>query len=132
MTGQEARLEANHNGGGVHGPAFKPLQTWEGLRKKAKVSNRTREIWPSGIMGGFGNRQPWWGCESVLQSKEQERKPPTYSRARPISIPIPPVRFDERGRETERCRMAQATAPFLDSTCTPRARVTSGGRSHPE
>src|SRR6266404_6318551 len=29
---------------GVHRPAFKPLQTWEGLRKKAKVSNRTREI----------------------------------------------------------------------------------------
>jgi hypothetical protein len=51
--GQEARLEANQNGGGVHGPAFKPLQTWEGLRKKAKVSNRTREIWPSGIIGGL-------------------------------------------------------------------------------
>jgi hypothetical protein len=28
----------------------------------------------------------------------------------------PHVRFDERGRETGRCRMAQATAPFLDST----------------
>ena len=28
----------------------------------------------------------------------------------------PHVRFDERGRETERCRMAQATAPVLDST----------------
>jgi hypothetical protein len=28
----------------------------------------------------------------------------------------PPVRFDERGRETERGRMAPATAPFLDST----------------
>ena len=27
----------------------------------------------------------------------------------------PHVRFDERGRETERCRMAQATAPFLES-----------------
>jgi hypothetical protein len=27
------------------------------------------------------------------------------------------VRFDERGEETERCRMAQATAPLLDSTC---------------
>jgi hypothetical protein len=27
------------------------------------------------------------------------------------------VRFDERGWETERCRMAQATAPILDSTC---------------
>src|SRR5258705_7343928 len=36
MTGQEARLEANRNGGGVHGPAFKPLQTWEGLRKKSQ------------------------------------------------------------------------------------------------
>src|SRR5713101_6604769 len=30
------------------------------------------------------------------------------------------VRFDERGRETGRCRMAQATAPFLDSTRKPR------------
>jgi hypothetical protein len=35
----------------------------------------------------------------------------------------PHVRFDERGWETERCRMAQATAPILDSTYTPR---TSG------
>ena len=26
------------------------------------------------------------------------------------------VRFDERGWETERCRMAQPTAPILDST----------------
>ena len=26
--------------------------TWEGPRMKAKVSNRTREIWPSGIIGG--------------------------------------------------------------------------------
>ncbi len=28
----------------------------------------------------------------------------------------PHVRFDERGRETGRCRTAQVTAPFLDST----------------
>src|SRR5580693_8159305 len=28
----------------------------------------------------------------------------------------PHVRFDERGGETGRCRMAQVTAPFLDST----------------
>jgi RNA-directed DNA polymerase len=28
----------------------------------------------------------------------------------------PHVRFDERGRETGRCQLAQATAPFLDST----------------
>jgi hypothetical protein len=31
----------------------------------------------------------------------------------------PHVRFDERGRETGRCRTAQATAPFLDSTKRP-------------
>src|SRR3979490_3528001 len=31
------------------------------------------------------------------------------------------VRFDERGWETERCRMAQATAPLLDSTPLVRA-----------
>jgi len=36
------------------------------------------------------------------------------------------VRFDERGGETERCRMAQATAPLLDSTCAPTARVAIG------
>ena len=45
------------------------------------------------------------------------------SMVKPIGKPDagnPPVRFDERGRETERCRMAQATAPFLDSTA-PRA-----------
>jgi hypothetical protein len=40
------------------------------------------------------------------------------------------VRFDERGWETERCRMAQATAPILDSTdadmgITPRPSVSS-------
>lgn len=31
------------------------------------------------------------------------------------------VRFDERGWETERCRMAQATAPLFDSTISDRA-----------
>ena len=34
-----------------------------------------------------------------------------------LSYPTNPhVRFDERGRETECCRMAQATAPVPDST----------------
>jgi hypothetical protein len=28
----------------------------------------------------------------------------------------PRVRFDERGWETERCRMVQTTAPIFDST----------------
>jgi len=38
----------------------------------------------------------------------------------------PHVRFDERGRETERLPKAQATAPFLDSTAVgsePRGRT---------
>jgi len=43
------------------------------------------------------------------------------------------VRFDERGWETERCRMAQATAPILDSTKTDLNRcplsVAHGGQS---
>ena len=42
----------------------------------------------------------------------------------------PHVRFDERGRETERLPQAQATAPFLDSTAVEpkgRDRVAKGG-----
>ena len=38
---------------------------------------------------------------------------------KPVGEPYagnPHVRFDERGWETERCHMAQATAPILDST----------------
>src|SRR3954464_382952 len=46
--------------------------------------------------------------------------PPAVCReVKPVGKPDagnPHVRFDERGRETERCRMAQATAPVLDST----------------
>ncbi len=38
----------------------------------------------------------------------------------------PHVRFDERGGETGRCRMAQATAPLLDSTSS--TLVCSGER----
>jgi hypothetical protein len=48
----------------------------------------------------------------------------------------PHVRFDERGWETERCRMAQATAPILDSTypavsrCPQSRRVLEGKRTN--
>src|SRR4029077_13486931 len=41
----------------------------------------------------------------------------SVTRVQTCALPIyPHVRFDERGWETERCRMAQATAPILDST----------------
>src|SRR5467141_810219 len=47
----------------------------------------------------------------------------------------PHVRFDERGWETERCRMAQATAPILDSTaasirCGAKVRTRSERSGH--
>ena len=51
----------------------------------------------------------------------------------------PHVRFDERGWETERCRMAQATALILDSTTgsfaaahktPPGIGATGGSRNH--
>ena len=44
---------------------------------------------------------------------------PVCPTVKPVGEPdalIGHVRFDERGWETERCRMAQATAPILDST----------------
>jgi len=52
---------------------FNFLLTWEGSWKKAKVSNRTWETRPSGIIGGRGKRSHGGNCEPVLQSKEQER-----------------------------------------------------------
>jgi hypothetical protein len=42
------------------------------------------------------------------------------------------VRFDERGWETERCRMAQATAPILDSTLSDMADLAEDVRSSGE
>jgi hypothetical protein len=44
---------------------------------------------------------------------------------KPVGEPYagnPHVRFDEQGWETERCRMAQATAPILDSTIAAQSR----------
>jgi hypothetical protein len=45
--------------------------------------------------------------------------PDVYLAVKPVGEPYavaPHVRFDERGWETGRCRLAQATAPILDST----------------
>src|SRR5262249_47625211 len=57
---------------------------------------------------------------SVCASRTPARNCPVVCLAmKPVGEPDAgdrPVRFDERGWETERCRMAQATAPILDST----------------
>jgi hypothetical protein len=52
--------------------------------------------------------------------------PDVYLAVKPVGEPYavaPHVRFDERGWETGRCRMAQATAPILDSTLSEGAPV---------
>ncbi len=56
---------------------------------------------------------------------------PVCLTVKPVGEPdalIGHVRFDERGWETERCRMAQATAPILDSTGIDQARCLLSGR----
>jgi len=46
------------SGRGVHESAFKlSLGLWEGSRRKGQGQNRTREIRPSGIVGG--PMEPW-------------------------------------------------------------------------
>jgi len=40
--------------------------------RHAKVSNRTREIWPSGIIGGLRETRPWWNCAPTSQSEERD------------------------------------------------------------
>jgi group II intron maturase len=57
----------------------------------------------------------WACCAFVAGAKG----PDVCLTMKPVGKPDagnPHVRFDERGGETERCRMAQATAPLLDST----------------
>ena len=58
-------------------------------------------------------------------SAHRTRRAAVCRAVKPVGKPDagnPHVRFDERGRETERCRMAQATAPVLDSTTDDTAR----------
>src|SRR5438045_3767571 len=71
-------------------------------------------------MKGRGTRR--FSCNVVYGEREVlrlERLPWSLAPcASPVGEPYagnPHVRFDERGCETCRCRMAQATAPILDS-----------------
>jgi len=67
----------------------------------------------------------------VLHRTRLQPFPSVCSSVKPIGKPDAgnrPVRFDERGQETERCRMAQATAPLFDSTKKSAMRRDQGGR----
>src|SRR5271166_5018629 len=74
---------------------------------------------------GDGNvRSGWKNARGAGRTKEWSNNARQKWRDAPLTnkAPYKPdagkphVRFDERGWETERCRMAQATAPILDST----------------
>src|SRR5665811_160536 len=64
--------------------------------------------------GGAGRTKEWNAKDDAKWRDAPLTKKAPY---KPDAL-IGHVRFDERGWETERCRMAQATAPILDSTKT--------------
>lgn len=55
-------------------------------------------------------------CQATHHAAKGCRREPAMKSVGKLDAGNPHVPFDERGRETGRCRMAQATAPFLDST----------------
>src|SRR5215469_13033232 len=48
-------------------------------QRKAKTSNRTSEIRPSGMIGGPRKTWPGRNCEPISQPKGRDWKPSTYS-----------------------------------------------------
>jgi hypothetical protein len=83
--------------------------------------------------GGFGKRKPWWDCEPVLQSKEQERKPLIHRGTRPISIPVrwviaadvgQPVRGEEPFVQWKRQRSCDGTSRMMREYGTSEVRYT--------
>src|SRR3954469_22637472 len=72
--------------------------------------------------GEDGRRSVLLGASArarCFRSTHRTRRAAVCRAVKPVGKPDagnPHVRFDERGRETGCCRMAQATAPVLDST----------------
>ena len=58
--------------------------------------------------------ETWHGRDGVTLANERARQRGTQTSTYTGAPVLDPT--DERGWETERCRMAQATAPILDST----------------
>ncbi len=94
------------------GSRLKPLTILGRPRLTGQPSSRTGENPPYGMRGGIEETSA--SCEA----RSAPRSYPTGGESQQwLSYPTNPhVRFDERGRETGCCRMAQATAPVLDST----------------
>ena len=79
------------------------------LARRHKMQNRgTRRFSATGIYGELGVVSLWKhhpNARAESLAMKSVGKPDAGN---------PHVRFDERGGETGRCRMAQATAPFLE------------------
>src|SRR3954467_13576262 len=81
-----------------------PAQAAQGARARRKAVLRRSGL-RSVRRAAPSTRAPW--ATAVCLAMKPVGKPDAGN---------PPVRFDERGRETGCCHMAQATAPVLDST----------------
>src|SRR5437588_1957471 len=101
---------------GTHRAAFRGIDYYVYERVRDFLARRHK-------VKGRGTRQFSYDV-SMGNAAAAPRTPTLVPRAvcltvKPVGEPYagnPHVRFDERGWETERCRMAQATAPILDST----------------
>src|SRR5256885_7802338 len=74
--GQGRRDEQTSGRRGACEPAFKPRGGWEGHPRKARASNRTREIRPSGIIGGLGKRRHGGTVNPSCNRKSRNGNPP--------------------------------------------------------
>src|SRR3954471_8470768 len=92
---------------------------WRGAWNTPAYPDASEEALPR---GEDGRRSVLLGASAIAHcfgNTHRTRGPAVGRGLKPVGKPDagnPHVRFDERGRETERCRMAQATAPVLDST----------------
>jgi len=82
-----SRLWSNRRKTGVCVPYqhFNLCSCWEGPRKKGQAFKPDLGN-PAVRDGAAGKRKPWWESEPVLQSKEQERKPPPKAGAALVSF----------------------------------------------
>jgi hypothetical protein len=71
--------------------------------------------------------ETWHGRDGVTLANERARQRRTQTSTYTGAPVLDPT--DERGWETERCRMAQATAPILDSTGRGGRRKMASGTS---
>ena len=107
-------LQLRDSGTGLSGSRSPCLRSRQALPRQAAQSRRA---WYARLLHEVDLRRTRRASPHPHRTSRCPREPAVKSVGKP-DAGNPHVRFDERGRETGRCRMAQATAPFLDSTIT--------------